>query len=106
MFAVSRAPAAPASRDLEARYEALAPRMPEPSRPNCSIKISLQQVSRDYGRQGRTRYRPDVSGLPEKDSETWLEHPLQDPNRRPRPAVVATARPGLPPRPCATSHGQ
>src|ERR1700693_1248327 len=98
MFAVSRAPAAPASRDLEARYEASALRMPEPSRPDCSIKISLQQVSRDYGRQEPTRYRPDVCGLRKKDSETWPEPPLQGPNRGPRPEVVAPARAEFPPR--------
>src|SRR5437867_9582322 len=99
MFAVSRAPAAPASRDLEARSEVvLALRTPGASRPESSIKISLQQVSLDYGRQGPTRCRPDVCGLRKKDSETWPAPPLQAPNRGPGHAVVAPGRAGVPPR--------
>src|SRR5437764_10688767 len=98
MFAVSRAPAAPASRDLVAWSEVLALRTPGPWRPASSIKISLQQVSLDYGRQGPTRCRPDVRGLRKKDSETWPAPPLQAPNRGPRHAVVAPARAGVPPR--------
>src|SRR5207245_9705574 len=98
MFAVSRARAAPASRDLEARSEVLALRMPAWSRPESSIKISLQQVSLDYGRPGPTWCRPDVCGLRKKDNETWPALPLQAPNRGPGHAVIAPARPGVPPR--------